>query len=327
MNFMMAKCLPALSSIAVLSAVMAMPAAQAQNFPTRTASLVVPFAPGGATDVLSRMLAPAMEKNLGQSVIVENKPGADSRIGARYVASSAPDGYNVVILSGSSVSWPFFIKDPGVDMIKDFAPIGVIVDGALIFVASNKSPFSSIKEMVEYAKKNPGKVTWGLPSRSGEPALYGYLLRAKTGIQMLDVVYKGSGPLTTAVIASEVDVGHFAPGRAVQMEKGGEGKMLAASGDKRDVLMPNVPTMKELGYDGMVNYNFGMLAPAGTPAAVVNRWNAAMLAALKDPIVVSGNAKFGFNAIGSSPAQHAASLKSGYEAWKLATETAHVQPE
>ena len=302
-------------------------AAGAQEFPTRAVTLVVPFVPGGATDVLSRTLSVPMGKFLGQTVVVENKPGADSRIGARFVAGSEPDGYNAVILSGSTASWPFFIKDPGVNLLKNFTPAGLIVDGALVIGASSKSPFGTVREMIEYAKKNPGKVSWSLPSRSGEPALYLYLLRAKTGVDMLEVPYKGSADQQKAIITGEVDIAQFAPGRVIPMEKAGQFKPLAVSGERRDPRMPNVPTMKELGYDGIINYDFGLLLPLHTPATPVNRWNAAMVAALKDPAVVTSLDTFGFNPIGSTPAQHAAQLQRTYEAWKLATQTAGVKPE
>jgi tripartite-type tricarboxylate transporter receptor subunit TctC len=303
------------SAVLAALAVMFSVAAGAQDFPTRPVTLVVPFQAGGATDVLARLLVVSMNKSLGQSVVIDNKPGADTRIGARFVASS------------SGASWPMIFKDPGIDFMKELTPAGTIVDGALVIGASAKSPFNSIKEMVEYAKKNPGKVTWSLSSRSGEPILYEYLLRAKTGIDMLEVVYKGSAPQAQAIIAGEVDIAQFAPGRVVAMEKAGQFKSLGISGDKRDVQLPNVPTMKELGYDGMTNYDFGLFLAAKTPAAFVDKWNAAMVGALKDPAVKEGLAKFGFNPIGSSPAAHQAQLHKAFDTWKLATQAVGLKPE
>lgn len=302
-------------------------AAGAQEFPTRAVTMVVPFQAGGATDVLARLLVVSMNKTFGQSVVIDNKPGADTRIGARFVANSQPDGYTSIILSSSGASWPLIFKDPGIDFMKELTPAGTIVDGALIIGASAKSPFNSIKELVEYAKKNPGKVTWSLSSRSGEPILYEYLLRAKTGIDMLEVVYKGSAPQAQAIIAGEVDIAQFAPGRVVAMEKAGQFKSLGISGDKRDVQLPNVPTMKELGYDGMTNYDFGLFLPAKTPSAIVDKWNAAMVTALKDPAVKDGLAKFGFNPIGSSPAAHVAQMHKAFDTWKLATQAVGMKPE
>jgi tripartite-type tricarboxylate transporter receptor subunit TctC len=212
-------------------------------------------------------------------------------------------------------------------MFKDLLPAGLIVDGQLVIVANVKVPYNSVREMIDYAKKNPGKVTWSLPTRSGEPALYGYLLRAKTGIEVLDVAYKGSGPQSTAVIAGEVDIGQFAPGRVQQLAAANQVKPLAISGNARHPQFPNVPTMKELGIEGIKNYSFGLYTTAGTPAAIVNRLNAGMIAALKDPGVVAANAKFGFNPIGSTPAEHAADMKETFEDWKLAAKIGKVQPE
>jgi len=314
---------------ALIAAVLALSAfhVQAQTFPTRPVTVIIPLSPGGATDILARTLAAPMEKFFGQSIIVDNKPGADTRIGARFIATSAPDGHTVGILSGSSVSWPLFIKDSGVDMFKDFAPLGRIVDGQLIIVANVKTPFNTMREMLDYAKKNPGKVTWSLPTRSGEPALYGYLIRAKAGIEMLDVNYKGSAPQSTAVISGEVDIGQFAPGRVQGMIAANQVKPLAISGNSRHPQFPNVPTMKELGIDGITNYDFGLFAAAGTPAAIANRLNAGMVAALKDPGVVAANAKFGFNPIGSTPAEQAAAMKQTFEDWKLAAKIGKVVPE
>ena len=299
----------------------------AQEFPNRSLTLVVPFQAGGATDVLARLLVVSMNKSLGQTVVIENKPGADTRIGARFVASSQPDGYTAIILSSSGVSWPFLFKEPSVDFVRELIPAGTIVDGALIIGASAKSPFSTMKELIDYAKKNPGKVTWSLSSRSGEPILYEYLLRSKAGIDMLEVVYKGSAPQAQAIIAGEVDIGQFAPGRVVAMEKAGQFKSLGISGDKRDSQLPNVPTMKELGFDGMTNYDFGLMLPARTPAPIVDRWNAAMVGALKDPAVLEGLTKFGFNPIGSSPAAHAAQLRKAFDTWKLAAQAVGLKPE
>lgn len=301
--------------------------AQAQQFPTKPVTIIVPLSPGGATDILARTLATPMEKFFGQPVIVENKPGADTRIGARFVASAPPDGHTIGILSGSSVSWPLFTKDPGVDMFKDFTPLGRIVDGQLIIVANVKTPFNTMREMLDYAKKNPGKVTWSLPTRSGEPALYGYLIRAKAGVEMLDVNYKGSAPQSTAVISGEVDIGQFAPGRVQAMLAANQVKVLAISGNSRHPQFPNVPTMKEVGVDGIKNYDFGLFSAANTPAAIVSRLNAGMIAALKDPGVIAANAKFGFNPIGSTPAEHAADMKETFEDWKLAAKIGKVQPE
>jgi tripartite-type tricarboxylate transporter receptor subunit TctC len=299
----------------------------AQEFPSRSLTLVVPFQAGGATDVLARLLSVSMNKSFGQTLVIENKPGADTRIGARFVANSQPDGYTAIILSSSGASWPLIFKEPGVDFMKELTPAGTIVDGALIIGASAKSPFNSIREMVDYAKKNPGKVTWSLSSRSGEPILYQYLLRAKTGIDMLEVVYKGSAPQAQAIIAGEVDIAQFAPGRVVAMEKAGQFKPFAISGDKRDVQLPNVPTMKELGYDGMTNYDFGLFLAAKTPSAIIDKWNAAMIAALRDPAVREGLAKFGFNPVGSSPAAHVAQMQKAFETWKVATQAVGMKPE
>ena len=312
--------------LAALAAAFSM-AAGAQEFPTRAVTMVVPFQAGGATDVLARLLVVSMNKSFGQSVVIDNKPGADTRIGARFVANSQPDGYTAIILSSSGASWPMIFKDPGVDFMKELTPAGTIVDGALIIGASAKSPFNSIKELVDYAKKNPGKVTWSLSSRSGEPILYQYLLRAKTGIDMLEVVYKGSAPQAQAIIAGEVDIAQFAPGRVVAMEKAGQFKPLGISGDKRDAQLPNVPTMKELGYEGMTNYDFGLFLAAKTPSAIIDKWNAAMVTALKDPAVKDGLAKFGFNPIGSSPAAHLAQMLKAFDTWKVATQAVGMKPE
>jgi len=301
--------------------------ARAQEFPTKTVTLVVPFQAGGATDVLARLLQTPMGKALGQSVVVENKPGADTLIGARYVAAAAPDGYHAIILSSSGVSWPYFVKDPGVDLINDFAPAGSLVEGSLIIGASSKAPFSTFKEMIDYAKANPGKVTWSLSSRAGETLMYLYLLQAKAGVSMLEVVYKGSAPQAQAVIAGEVDIGQFAPGRALAMEKGGQFKPLAISGDKRDRQFPNVPTMKELGYDRATNYAFGLFLPAKTPASTVGRWNDAAVRALKDATVLEGLAKFGFYPTATSPSAHALELRQAKESWAIVNEIAKFKPE
>jgi len=302
-------------------------ASLAQEFPNKSLAIIVPFQPGGATDVLARLLSSSMASSLGQPMVVENKPGADTLIGARYIAASAPDGYHAGIFSSSGVSWPYFIREPGVDLIKDFSTAGTIVDGQLIIGSSSKSPFNSIGEMVAYARKNPGKVTWSLSNRTGEPVLYLYLLREKAGIDLLEVPYKGSAPQAQAIIAGEVDIGQFAPGRVVAMQKAGQFKPFAISGTSRDPQLPNVPTMKELGYEGFTNYDFGLFLPAKTQSSIITRWNRALVAALKDPAVMEGLAKFGFIPVGNSPAEHAAQLRTALEAWRNAAKIGNFRPE
>lgn len=300
--------------------------AAAQTFPSRPVTLVVPFDPGGATDVLARSIAVPMAKALGQQVLVMNRPGAGARIGAKSVAGSTPDGYTATILGSSSASWPYFFKDPGVDLVKHFVPAGTIVEGSLVIVANARVPFTTMKDAVEYGRRNPGKLTWSLVSRSSEPMLYFARLQ-ELGVQMVEVPYKGSAPQAQAVAAGEVDFGQFAPGRTLALVQAGQAKALAISGDRRDEQLPNVPTMKELGFDGFPNYDFGLYLPVGTSAATVERWNSAMLAALRDPDVLATLTKFGFHPVGSSPAAHQALVRQASEVWRKLTQTARIEPE
>ena len=272
--------------------------ALAQNYPNKPIHLIVGYPPGGGSDVSARVTAAGMEKQLGQSIIVENKPGAASLLGAQYVAKTDPDGYN--ILFGNVTSFhPVFLKE-GIDAAKVFDPITNLQVGGLIFASKPNAPWNNLQELVAWSKANPGKLNFGSLASSAD--LYVQMLKAKTGLDYVSVNYKGDAPLISALMSGEADVGLSNTLVVVPQAQAGKVKALWVSRSSRSSVAPTLPTLAELGVPGVVwEFYLGLWAPKGTPRAVIQRLNAAGVAAVKQPEIIEQYRKFGADAVGNSP--------------------------
>ena len=294
-----------------LAALVAAPFAQAQPFPSKPMRIIVPFAPGGATDVLARMFGGEMQKHWGQPVVAENKPGAGGNIGAELGAKSAPDGYTLTLVAHGFMSVnPHVYKSLGYDSIRDFAPVTQLVDAPLLLVVNPSVPIKSVREFVDYAKANPGKLVIGNGGSGTAQHLAGELLTSMAGIQALHVPYKGSAPATTDLLGGQTQAQLDNMVTFVSHVKAGKLRAIGVSSAKRAELFPDVPTIAEAGVPGYESGTwYGIAAPAGTPADIVTRINAELVRTMKQPEIAAKLAEMGLVPVGNTPEQFASFIK------------------
>src|SRR5512139_1012519 len=264
----------------------AMPAA-AQGYPERTITMVVPFGAGGSTDIVGRIAADAMSKVLGVSMIIENKGGAGGTIGAQAAANAAPDGYTLTMSTTSThVVGPLTVDTVKYNPVKDFEHVGMIAETPYVLVISPKLAVNSVKELIDYAKKNPGKLNYGSAGQGSTTHLAALMFLNATGTEMLHVPYKSNAESTKAVLTDEVQVLFGSMPAVLGQIKGGAIRALAVGTTSRSPELPNVATMQEAGVPGYrASLWLGISAPAKTPASVVSRLNAALGQVLSDPAV------------------------------------------
>lgn len=259
-------------------------AAAIAAYPDHPIKLVVGYAPGGGNDIAARLIAKELEPLLHQSVVVENRPGAGTNIGASYVARSAPDGYTLSLASTALAVNISLYPKLDYDPVKDFAPIAIFAEAPNLLIVSNKLPVNSVKELVEYAKKNPGKLNFSSSGSGSTQHLAGELFKTKAGITATHIPYKGSAPSLTAVIGGQADFTFINIPSSKQLIESGQVKALAITSNKRSPVVPKVPTMEEAGIPGMaVATWYSILAPAGTPKPIIDKLNAAINKAVETP--------------------------------------------
>lgn len=260
---------------------------QAQDYPTRPIMLVVPTAAGGGNDAVGRVVANRMSQTLGQQIVVENRPGASGTVATRALARSTPDGYTLGISnSGTMGMGPSLFPNAGYDPRKDFAPIGAIAASSMVLVVANNVPVQSLAELIELAKKNPGKLTYA-SSGAGSPShLFAELFASMAGIKLTHVPSRGLGPAMNDLIGGHITMMFPAVSTAMGNIRGGMLRPLATTGETRHKDFPELPTMAEAGLAGYsAEQRYGMLAPAGTPPRIVLKLNAALREALSTPEV------------------------------------------
>jgi tripartite-type tricarboxylate transporter receptor subunit TctC len=251
--------------------------ARSEVFPERPITLVVNFPPGGLTDVPARMIAPAMQTLLGQPVVVVNKPGASGVVGGSYVVHAAPDGYTLLVSGISEVQNSFYIHVP-YEVEKDFVPIGKVANGPpLVLAVVGNSPLKSVTDLIAYAKANPAKVNIATTGAATSPAIALSQLNAAAGTKIPAIAYQGSGPAAAAVASGQVDAGFVWLPSIIGMTEGGKVRILAVATAQRASVLPNIPTLDELGYRNFDHSAFvGLLAPRETPRAVIDKLNKAL---------------------------------------------------
>ena len=276
----------ALIAVACLSLLSAAPSL-AQVYPAKSVKMVVPFPPGGSLDFAGRLIAQKLTEMWGQSVVVENKPGAGGNIGADFVAKSAPDGYTILLgaLSTHAVN-PSLYKSMPYDAAKDFAPITLIAVTPNVLVVNAQSPVNNVAEFIAYAKANPGKLAFGSGSNGSAGHLAGELFKAETGTDAVHIPYKGGAPATQALLAGDTQFMFDNLANAMAQVKAGKLKALAVTTAERSKLAPDLPTMAEAGLPGFdISTWYGFFAPAGTPPAIIAKWNADVTRILTSPDV------------------------------------------
>jgi tripartite-type tricarboxylate transporter receptor subunit TctC len=292
--------------------------ANAQDYPTRPVRLIVAFSAGGTADRTARLIAAKMESALGGRVAVENKPGANGAVAAQYVAQSEPDGYTLFFTTAGAVAIsPAFHSDLNYDPIKDFAPVGKAAINSPVLVVNAGMKINSARELAELARKKPGTITIGITGRGAMSDLALQLFEADAGIQLQSVPYRGAAQAITDVLGGRLDglVGDIPT--VMGQVRGGKLKALATSSKQRSDIFPDVPTFVEQGFAGVIGDNWaGVLTPAATPAPVIAKFNAAMVAALKAPDLRAQLRESGTTPAPSSPAQFEAYMREEIARWR-----------
>jgi tripartite-type tricarboxylate transporter receptor subunit TctC len=312
-------------TLAALAGLAAAPRALAQgagaaaaDYPSRPIHLIIPFAPGGGTDIVGRTIGQKLGEAWKQPVVVENKAGGNGTIGAAYVAKSAPDGYTLSMITAShSVNVTLQGAKHPYDLLKDFAPISQVTTQPYVLVVNPKLPVHSVKELVALAKSKPGKLTYGSSGVGGTSHLSGALFCHLAGIEMTHVPYRGGEPAMADVVSGQIDMLFSTRLQSRGFIDAGQLRPLAVTTKARSPAMPDLPTMQEAGVPGYeVAGWYGMLAPAGTPPAIVAKLNREVVRIVHLPDVTSKMAADGSEPVGSTPEQFAAHIKAEVEKWR-----------
>jgi tripartite-type tricarboxylate transporter receptor subunit TctC len=300
----------------------------AQTWPTRTVKIVVPFPAGGPTDVLTRVLAEKLGTQLGQPVVVENKPGAGGSIGADFVAKSAADGYTLVMATTSTHSIGPYLGKLAYDPVKDFTPIVWVGNATNILVVSPQLPVSNVKELIELARKDPGKLNYATSGIGTISHLTTELFASMAGVKLNHVPYKGTQQSIPDIISGQVAILFDNVMTSQPNIKAGKVKGLAISSPARSPLAPELPTIAEAGLPGFQSLTwFGLLGPAGTPRAVVERVNAEMNKALALPDIQARFAQMGFEPAGGTANDFAQAIQRDSQKWSKVIKDAGVKAE
>jgi tripartite-type tricarboxylate transporter receptor subunit TctC len=297
------------------AAAFALPA-QGQNYPTRPVKLVVGFTPGGGVDIAARTLAPKLSELIGQPVIVENKPGAGTNIANEFVAKSAPDGTTLLVNTAAVAINMSLYKNLPFDTLRDFSAVSIFSESPNILVVNSRLAATNLKDFIAYVKANPGKLNYSSAGAGTTQHLSAELFKLKAGLSIVHVPYKGTAPSLTSLIAGETDL-TFANIPAInQYVKAGRLRPLASTGGKRAEQMPDVPTMKEAGVEGVeVTVWYGVLAPSGTPKAMVAALAAAVAKAAHDPEMKKRLAEQGAEPVGNSSEEFSKILRDEVVRW------------
>ncbi|MGC1780567.1 MAG: tripartite tricarboxylate transporter substrate binding protein [Xanthobacteraceae bacterium] len=307
----------ALIGMAALLAAAAPQIAKAQNFPTRPVRIVVAFPPGGPTDFVGRVVADKMTQLLGQRVYIDNKAGANGTLGGGDVAKSEPDGYSLFLTTAGAVTVsPHIQANMPFDTFRDFAPVALVTKVTEVLVVSPKLGIKSVKELVALAKAKPGTVTFASTGIGSPPHLAQVLLANAAGVKFLHVPYRGAAPALTDLLAGQVQVVSLDMPVVIAQIKAGNLLPIGVASDKRDALLPDVPTLAEEGYPNTDASNwYGLLAPAKTLPAIIEKLNKAVNDALNDPAVHAKLVNAGANPVGGTPQAFGTFLKAEYDKW------------
>jgi tripartite-type tricarboxylate transporter receptor subunit TctC len=299
----------------VLSLAMTL-AAAAQSYPDRPVTLIVPYPAGGGNDVLARLVAERMGKNLGQQIVVENRGGAGGTIATRQVAKSTPDGYTLLIATSSLAINPSLYPNIGYDPRKDFAPIGLIASSANVVLLHPSVPARSVAELIDLGKKSPGKMDFASTGSGSSVHLAAELFASMAGVKLNHVPYRGTAPALTDLLGGHVGLMFATMPSALGLVRDGKVRALAVTGPKRSGNFPDLPTVAEAGlpgYEAVLHY--GLVAAAGTPRPIVDRLNAALREALADETLRQRFATEGAEPLPSTPEEYAADIDQEEIKW------------
>jgi tripartite-type tricarboxylate transporter receptor subunit TctC len=300
-------------------------AAQA-DYPSRPVRIIVPSPPSGGTDIVARVLAQHFSNALRQQFFVENKPGAGNVIGIEAAARAAPDGYTLLVSASTIALNSVLYKKVPYDPVRDFAPITLAATAPNILVVNPKLPIKSVAELIAAAKAAPGKLTYGTPGIGTSPHLCMELFNSMAGVELQHIPYKGTAAAVTDIIGGQIDVAFATALTAKPLIDAGRLRALAVSGPRRVEALPNVPPVAEAGVPGYEAMQwYGLLAPAGTPAAIIERVHAEAMVALRSPEMKARLAADGAEPLGTTPAEFGAYIKRELDKWARVRDTAHIE--
>ena len=286
------------------------------TYPNKPIRMIVPYPPGGPTDVLGRIVAQKLSESLGQQVVVENRPGASGMIGSEMVAKAAPDGYTLLTNASIHVINPSLYAKMSFDALRDFAPVSLIAQVPLILVVNPALPVKSVQELIALGKAQPNRLNFGSSGNAAAPHLAGESFKIATGIQMQHVPYKGSAPALTDLIGGQVQLIFDSMPSAMPHVKSGKIRALAVTTAKRSPTVPDLPTIAESGVPGFdISTWYGVWAPAGTPKDIVSKVAAEMAKALQQPAVRERLAALGAEPVGNTPEEFAAYCQAELAKW------------
>lgn len=293
----------------------------AQTFPAKPIRMVVGYAAGGPVDAAARIVAPIMQRNLGQPVLVDNRGGASGTLGADHVAKSAADGYTLFFAASATRTInPFVQKSMPFDPLRDYTPISLVVNASNALAVGADAPFKTLADLIEFAKANPGRVTFGSAGIGASNHLAGALLAKMTGTDMVHVPYKGNAPAMTDVMGGKITFMFDAIATAAAADRGGRARVIMQAASTRNRALPNVPTAAESGLPEFAVPNwYGLDGPPGLSAPIVQRLNAALHEALADAEVARRLLDAGYELAPTTPEQYGARVRASHDYWARAT--------
>jgi tripartite-type tricarboxylate transporter receptor subunit TctC len=314
-------------STALMAALVAT-AASAQTYPDHKIRMIVPFAAGGPTDVIARLVADRLSGALGQQVYVEDLPGAGGNLGVETAKRAAPDGYTILAVSTGFIINPSMYAKIGYDPVKDFTPISLVAASPNVVVAHPSLPANNLKELIDLIKANPGKYSYAQPSTGSTPHLAAELMKQMFRLDLTMVPFNGAAPAINSTLGSHTPIAFTALPPAIGAIQQGGLKGIAILAKARIATLPNLPTNGEEGVGGLDSDTLtGIVAPAGTPAPVIARWHAAIAQMVADPAMQQKLATLGFVPVGNNPAEFAARIKSEAPRWDRVIKVAGIRME
>jgi tripartite-type tricarboxylate transporter receptor subunit TctC len=317
-----------LASVAAMTLCASSVQASADSYPSRRITFVVPYAAGGATDVSARLLANKLSEAWKQPVVVENKSGGGGVIGNDYVSKAQPDGYTVLVAITQIIQAPSLVAKLPYDVFKDLAPVTQVALSTIVLTVPEQQPTKSVKELVDLAKANPGKLPYGSFGNATTSHLYGELLKRNAGIDMTHIPYRGSSPLLNDMLGNTVNAAFVDLTTASTQISGGKIRALAVGGEKRRTHMPDVPTLGELGYPGFeVEGWIGIFVPAATPKDIVTKLSSELARIIASPEGVAGLESLSLIPVGGSAETFEKVLRRDYERWADVVKATGVKGE
>lgn len=321
-----------LSAVAAVALSGGVPLAHAQSaadkYPDHAVRLIVPVPPGGSTDALARIIAVKLGEVLGQPVVSENKPGAAGNVAFAYAAKQPADGYNLLIVASGFVVNPAMYATPGYDPVKDFAPITYIASAPSLLVANPSVPAKDLKELVALIKANPGKFNYATPGAGTAQHLAGELFKLNAGLDITHIPFNGAGPAIASVLGNQVQLTFASLPAAQPHVAAGRLRAYAITNATRSPAAPDVPTFVESGYPGVESDHLqGLLAPAGTPAPIVAKINAAVVKVINDPETNKRLLDLGFVPVGNTPEQFAKVIDFQIGKWAKLVKEANIKSD